>query len=406
MTKAWSLCLGVLLGVARVSSAQTPTIDQLYDGLLQSIVPRSIIASTPVPGSTGVPTTVDLTWGGLWLETSTVYLSVCSVTTAPPAVATNVVGTRWTSPTPLQANTQYCWRVVGRNRAGASTNTTVWRFTTAAGSIPPPTISCPANQTVAASAATGIAVAYPAAVVTGGAPPVTVTAGPVSGSVFPVGATAVTMVATDAQARSASCSFSITVTFTPPPPPPVLTVSLSAPQTTVTCSPTIGPTLRLTATVTGATPQRVDFLRDGAVMQAVTAAPYIMDWQLYCGWTPGGPPPGRSTTLTARRVDASGSIDSAPLAMLVIDGGLPPPPPPTFSFSVGWDPNAPTDQVLDYQLVVDSAAPVVVPPVLDATCACVKPPPITVLAGVHMLSVRARNVVGLSQPAVLTVTRP
>jgi lysophospholipase L1-like esterase len=65
-----------------------------------------------------------------------------------------------------------------------------------------------------------IVVTFAAPVVTNGKAPVTTTCTPLSGSVFPIGATAVTCVASDADKRTSTCGFTVTVT-----PPPVLAVS-------------------------------------------------------------------------------------------------------------------------------------------------------------------------------------
>ncbi|MBL7939054.1 MAG: HYR domain-containing protein, partial [Flavobacteriales bacterium] len=78
-----------------------------------------------------------------------------------------------------------------------------------------PSISCPVNITVNADAGTcGAVVNYVAPVGTdncGGATTIR-TAGPASGSLFPIGATTVTHQVTDAAGVQASCSFTVTVT--------------------------------------------------------------------------------------------------------------------------------------------------------------------------------------------------
>jgi len=63
-------------------------------------------------------------------------------------------------------------------------------------------------------------VTYSSAAVTGGAPPVTMTCSPTSGSLFPLGTTTVTCTATDARQRLASCTFAVTVV-----PPPTIAVT-------------------------------------------------------------------------------------------------------------------------------------------------------------------------------------
>lgn len=55
-------------------------------------------------------------------------------------------------------------------------------------------------------------VSYPSPIVTGGSAPIGTTCAPPSGSGFPVGATAVTCVATDSLNRQATCSFTVTLT--------------------------------------------------------------------------------------------------------------------------------------------------------------------------------------------------
>ena len=83
------------------------------------------------------------------------------------------------------------------------------------GPTPPPdgpTLSCPANIS-ASSFGTEVAVTYPAAVVSGGTPPVNVTCTLASGALFPAGQTTTVLCsAVDAVARRAQCSFSVTLT--------------------------------------------------------------------------------------------------------------------------------------------------------------------------------------------------
>ncbi len=79
---------------------------------------------------------------------------------------------------------------------------------------PPPvalTISCP--QPVVATSLTGnpVTVNYTAAVAAGGKAPVTVSCSPASGQPFPLGATAVSCLAKDAQPQAAACAFTVTV---------------------------------------------------------------------------------------------------------------------------------------------------------------------------------------------------
>lgn len=76
-----------------------------------------------------------------------------------------------------------------------------------------PTITCPANQTVSPTSPAGAPVTYTPPVGTDNCPGATTarTAGPQSGSTFPIGTTTVTYTVTDASGNTASCSFTVTV---------------------------------------------------------------------------------------------------------------------------------------------------------------------------------------------------
>ena len=77
----------------------------------------------------------------------------------------------------------------------------------------PPSISCPANITVAATSPSGAVVNYVAPVGTDNCPGAvtTRTAGLASGSTFPIGTTTVTYKVTDSVNLMTSCSFTVTV---------------------------------------------------------------------------------------------------------------------------------------------------------------------------------------------------
>ncbi|HGY91955.1 MAG TPA: HYR domain-containing protein, partial [Planctomycetes bacterium] len=85
----------------------------------------------------------------------------------------------------------------------------------------PPVITCPADVTVANDPGVcGAVVTFAAPVATdtcGGAPTVAQTGGPVSGSLFPVGTTAVSFTATDAEGNVANCGLTVTVLDTENP---------------------------------------------------------------------------------------------------------------------------------------------------------------------------------------------
>jgi lysophospholipase L1-like esterase len=75
-----------------------------------------------------------------------------------------------------------------------------------------PAIACPANLTMRGVPGGMQPVSYAAPTVTGGAPPVTVTCTPGSGTSFSVGTTAVVCNAVDTLSRQAPCSFTVTLT--------------------------------------------------------------------------------------------------------------------------------------------------------------------------------------------------
>lgn len=80
----------------------------------------------------------------------------------------------------------------------------------------PPVISCPANIVVYLplnSTATSMAVSYPTVTATDNCSTPTITGGPASGSVFPVGTTTVSKTATDVAGNTSSCSFTVTVLY-------------------------------------------------------------------------------------------------------------------------------------------------------------------------------------------------
>jgi acyl-CoA thioesterase-1 len=90
----------------------------------------------------------------------------------------------------------------------------------ACGSSPPaPTpvlsITCPADVSAVAPDGEAIDVAFPAATAAGGAPPLSLTCAPPSGSEFPVGDTPVACTVRDSEQRAASCQFRVRVTAPP-----------------------------------------------------------------------------------------------------------------------------------------------------------------------------------------------
>lgn len=79
----------------------------------------------------------------------------------------------------------------------------------------PPKITCPAPVSYTSPNGLATTVAYGTATVSLGAPPVAVSCTPASGSIFNLGQTTVTCVATDAMQRTDQCSFTVTVLVPP-----------------------------------------------------------------------------------------------------------------------------------------------------------------------------------------------
>jgi HYR domain. len=89
-------------------------------------------------------------------------------------------------------------------------------FTVTVQDTQPPTITCPANQTVVTDqnlcpAPTCATVNFPAPTTTDNCPGVIVVCNPPSGGCLPVGVTSVTCTATDASGNTATCSFAVSV---------------------------------------------------------------------------------------------------------------------------------------------------------------------------------------------------
>lgn len=95
----------------------------------------------------------------------------------------------------------------------ASSNSASCSFTVTVNDTQAPAITCPASQTREPTCPTGAVATYTAPVGTDNCPGQTTarTAGPASGSVFPIGTTTVTYTVTDASNNSTSCSFTVTV---------------------------------------------------------------------------------------------------------------------------------------------------------------------------------------------------
>ncbi len=113
---------------------------------------------------------------------------------------------------PIGQTTVSCTATDALNRtATCSFPVTVLAPTSETSPVPPPTISCPFNQTASSPNGGGVSASYPAPNVTGGVAPVSTSCSPASGSTFSVGTTPVACSATDSLKRTAACQFTMTV---------------------------------------------------------------------------------------------------------------------------------------------------------------------------------------------------
>jgi HYR domain len=113
---------------------------------------------------------------------------------------------------PVGQTTVSCTATDALNRtATCSFPVTVLAPTSENSPVPPPTISCPFNQTASSPNGGAVSASYPAPNVTGGVAPVSTSCSPASGSTFSVGTTPVACSATDSLKRTAACQFTMTV---------------------------------------------------------------------------------------------------------------------------------------------------------------------------------------------------
>lgn len=134
--------------------------------------------------------------------TATDVVGVTSLTSSPPSGSTFGLGSTTVSATALDA---------AGNRGSAQFVVTV-QDTTA-----PAITSVPADQTIEATSADGAIVTYAAAGATDAVGPVSITYSKASGTGFPIGATTVTVTATDAAGNASSAQFVVTVRDTTAP---------------------------------------------------------------------------------------------------------------------------------------------------------------------------------------------
>ncbi|MEM9597028.1 MAG: hypothetical protein AAGD06_22340, partial [Acidobacteriota bacterium] len=112
--------------------------------------------SSPSNGASGVSTTPFLDWGtvlGATVYRVFVHRSRTTLENIGPtqtscsgcAVNTTTSSSRYTVPSSLRlsTSTRYYWMVRAGSSTAGSPNSSIWSFTTEAGSLPPPTLSSP-----------------------------------------------------------------------------------------------------------------------------------------------------------------------------------------------------------------------------------------------------------------------
>jgi ELWxxDGT repeat protein len=163
----------------------------------------------------------------------------------------------------------------------------------------PPTVTCPASTVVEATGPSGATVTYPPATSTdnnrSAGPPVLTYSHP-SGGTFPVGATAITVTATDVAGNTATCSFSVTVRDT--------------------TAPTISCPANLTVEATSASGAPVTY-------PAATASDAVSTPTLSYSKASGTTFPLGTTTLTATATDASSNSATCTFQVTVRDTTAP-----------------------------------------------------------------------------------
>jgi uncharacterized repeat protein (TIGR01451 family) len=149
----------------------------------------------------------------------------------------------------------------------------------------PPLIACPPSQTVTATSTAGAVVYYPAPGVSNACPGTAVACNPASGSVFPVGATTVTCIATDKLGQTSSCQFPVTV---------VLLADLQLSLMASTSSVKRGQNLTYSVTVKNAGP----FPAAGVVISDVLPPDCPFVSASSASGTVAAPPPGTGGAVT------------------------------------------------------------------------------------------------------------
>jgi MYXO-CTERM domain-containing protein len=210
-----------------------------------------------------------------------------AVTSSPQVSYSQASGTRF----PLGTTSV---TVTAKDAAG---NTATCSFNVLVRDTTAPTLTCPAHLTVEATSSAGAQASFPAATVSDA-----VTTSPgvqyshVSGSTFPLGATPVTVTATDAAGNSATCAFSVTVRDT--------------------VAPTLSCPAHLTVEATGPAGATVAY-------PAATASDRISSVSLGYSHPSGGTFPVGATAVSITATDAAGNSATCAFNVIVRDSVAP-----------------------------------------------------------------------------------
>jgi parallel beta-helix repeat protein len=160
-------------------------------------------------------------------------------------LSASAYGATWATSNPAVATVTQGGMVTGVS-AGTATISAKFRnyrgYATVTVVAPPPpplppdplVVSCPANLSAVSPDGSPVVVTYQATA-TGGVAPVSIEAIPASGSLFPVGVSAVNVTAASADGQFSSCGFNVSVTYTPTPPPPPPDDPTYGPRASITC---------------------------------------------------------------------------------------------------------------------------------------------------------------------------
>jgi hypothetical protein len=196
---ATSVYIGLAVTSHNNSTACTATFDNV------SILP-------PVPtglSATVVGGQVGLTWAPS-IGTSTYHVQRATVSGGPYTTLANPAAASYTDTTAAAGSTYY-YVVSAVNSGGETANSAE-----ATGDLTPPVITVPGNLVVLATGTGGAVVSFTSSALDDVSGSRVTTNTPVSGSIFPVGVTTVTVTAADAVGNMASKTFTVTVNLQTP----------------------------------------------------------------------------------------------------------------------------------------------------------------------------------------------